>query len=506
MTETKREILISSTNEETRIALSENEKVVEIYVERPDNERQIGDIYLGRVKKVLPGMQAVFVDIGMHSDSFLHFSDYGGTILPFVYDEDKNVQKKHYKRKSDPAKELQPGDEILVQITKEAYANKGCRVTSEVMIPGRFVVLVPNSSMIGVSKKISSYKERKRLKNLAKDALPQGFGLIIRTTCEGKSEEILTHDIKRLLKIWKTFEKKVKTSKAPKLAYSDSGMADSIIRDLFTDDVHKLVVDTRKVYRQIKKYVKDVAPELVKRVEYYGSKTPLFDVFYNIERDLQRSLEKRLWMKNGGYLFIEHTEALTTIDINSGRYIGKGTQEENSFKINLDSAKEIARQIRLRDIGGLVIVDFIDMLQNENKKALHTYFVNEFKSDRAITNIAELSQFGLIEMTRQRLRPSYVHMMTTECPRCKGTGMVASKETVMAKIERFIKRYHAQKQGRRIFLKVHPNMFKYLSENKNKRINRLIWKYWMIVKFIPDESLPEDKYRPYNKKFEEIHL
>jgi len=510
MSNVKRDIIISSTNEETRIALCEDGKVVEAYVERPDNERMIGDIYKGRVKKVLPGMKAVFVDIGMPNDAFLHFSDYGGNIDRFIRARKKEKhlpnKKTHPRQKPDPTKELSPGDDLFVQITKEAFANKGCRVSSEVMIPGRFVVLVPKSQMIGVSKKVSSFKERKRLKNLAKNSLPEGFGLIIRTVCEGKSEEVLTHDINRLLDLWRQFEKDGRKAHAPACVYSDSGLADSVIRDLFTDDVNRLVCDTRKVYRQIRKYVKDVAPELLDKVEYYNQKQPLFDSLHNIERDIQRSMEKRIWMNNGGYLFIEPTEALTSIDINSGRYMGKGTQEENSLKVNLDAAKEIARQIRLRDIGGLIIIDFIDMLEEENKIKLYNFVIEEFKRDRAISNIAELSRFGLMEMTRQRLRPSLVHTVSDECPRCKGTGLIASKDTVLAKIERFIKRYRAAKGGRKIYLKVHPIIFDFLQEKRNRRINRLMWKYWVIVSFIPDESLNPESYKPFNKKFEEISL
>ncbi|MCB0279853.1 MAG: Rne/Rng family ribonuclease, partial [Calditrichaeota bacterium] len=380
----KRDIVISSTNEETRIALCENDKLVELYIERPDNERMIGDIYKGRIRKILPGLKAIFVDIGMPNDGFMHFSDFENTLDDFLDDDDeieddeKNQSKPSTKSNIDPIKSLKVGEELLVQIIKEPYANKGCRVTTKLALAGRFLVILPNQSHVGISRKIRSNDERKRLRKFAKTIIPEGFGAIIRTVCIGKSEEMLEADLKHLLKKWKDIEKKSRSFAAPNSVYSDSGMSASIIRDLFSDNVNQVVVDTRKEYHALKSYIKDVAPELLNRLEYYKGDAPVFDHYYNIERDLQRSIEKKVWMRNGGYLFIEHTEALTSIDINSGRFMGKKEQEANSLKVNLDSAKEIARQIRLRDIGGLIIIDFIDMRHAENRKKLYDEFVKEF--------------------------------------------------------------------------------------------------------------------------------
>ena len=507
----KRDIVISSTNEETRIALCENEHLVEVYIEQTDNERMLGDIYKGRVHKIIPGMKAIFVDLGMPNDAFMHFTDFENTMDDFFDDDDDDDDdepKSKYKKASypDPRKDIKPNDELLVQIVKEPYANKGCRITTRLTLAGRFVVLLPNQRHIGVSRKIESRDERKRLRKLAKSILPQGFGIIIRTVCEGKSETVLANDIKYLLKRWNEIEKKLKNTKAPSCVHNDTGLTTSIIRDLFTEDVNNVIVDTRKEYKILKSYIRDVAPELLSRLEYYKGTAPIFDVYFNIERDIQRSLDKKVWLKNGGYIFIEHTEALTSIDINSGRFIGKKEQDENSLKVNIDAGREIARQIRLRDIGGLIIIDFIDMRDDNNKNKLINSYKNEFKRDRAVTNIADISRFGLVEMTRQRLRPSLVHTVSDECPRCNGSGLIPSKETMLTRIERFIKRYRAQRGSRILTFKIHPELYNYLIHEDLNRAKRLMWKYWMIIKFESDESLNQESFRPFDKKMRPIKL
>ena len=525
----KRDIIINSTNEETRIALCEDNKLSDVFIEQPDNERMIGDIYKGRVGKILPGMKAIFVNIGMANDAFMHFSDFEYTYDDFIDDDDDDddseenteveepkkqtngskPQHKNNRRNTryvDPTKNLKTGDEILVQITKEPISNKGCRITSKLTIPGRFVVLLPNEKNIGVSKKINSRKERARLRSIARETLPKGFGLIIRTVCEGKSDAILKRDISNLLKRWSTLEKKAIAAQPPSIIYEDSGMAASIMRDLFSDDINSVVVDSRKEFRILKRYIKDVAPDLMKKLEYYKGKMPIFDHYFNIEKEIQRSVEKKVWMKNGGYLFIEHTEAFTSIDINSGRYIGKRSQDENSHKINIDAAREIARQVRLRDIGGLIMIDFIDINNESYKKKVYHELIRSFSSDKAVYNIAEMSRFCIIEMTRQRIRPSIVYAISDTCPRCKGNGLIPSKETLVSRIERFIKRYRAVNGSRMLNIKVHPNFYVYLTDKKKNRVSRLMWKYWMLIKVIPDETLDQEKFKPMDKNGQQIVL
>ncbi len=499
----KKEIIINSTNEDTRIAILENGKLVEIFVERPDNERMVGDIYKGRVRRVVKGMQAAFINIGFEQDGFLHFSDMGAEVNQLFADIDEEIIEGDGKKQEiDPADLLRNGQEIVVQIIKEPLSTKGPRVTTELTLPGRFMVLVPNQDRVGISRKIASIRERKRLRNIARKLRPKGFGIIIRTVAEGKSEEILQQDLQKLLKTWRKVQTEIKRSRPPKLIFKDLGMASSVIRDLFTSDVKRVVVDSRKMYREITRYLKEVGSELVNRVEYFKSRQPIFDVF-NVEEELKRSLERKVWMKNGGYIIIEHTEALTSIDVNSGRYFGKKDHERNSLKINIEAAREIARQLRLRDIGGLIVIDFIDMEQEENRQKVLNELKKEFARDRAITRMAEMSRFGLIEMTRQRIRPSLIYNINEPCPLCEGTGLVPTQGTVLANIERVIRRYIAANLDRRIIIRAHPQIVEYLNNKRISRRMRLMWKYWIKIDTEEDPGLKPYEFRVLIKKTRE---
>ncbi len=495
----KKEIIINSTNEDTRIAILEDKNLVELFIERPDNERMVGDIYKARVKKIVTGMQAAFVDIGHTQDAFLHFSDFGsaGTEMfaEDLDDEDehndgKNGHANNKKNISDEEIEslLKKNRELLVQIIKEPIGTKGPRVTNEVSLPGRFLVLVPHENRIGISRKISDRNERKRLKNIAKSILPENFGLIVRTVAEGKSEKTIKNDLKKLLREWKAIEQKANKVSAPILIYTDMGMASSIIRDLFTNDVERVVVDSRKLYRDIYNYLKDIAPSLLKKLEYFKSKEPLFDAF-KIEDEIHKSLSRKVWLKNGGYLYIEQTEALVSIDVNSGKYFGKKDHEEHSLKMNMEAAREIARQVRLRDLGGLIVIDFIDMTMEENKKRVVQELKKEFSKDRSTSKIADMSDFGLIEMTRQRIRPSLLQNISEPCPYCNGVGLIPTKGTIVARLERWIRRYKAGNFDRRLIIQVHPDMYEYLSNGRISRKMRLMWKYWIKIDLEADEQL-----------------
>ncbi len=499
----KKEIVINSTNEDTRIALLENDKLVEIFVERPDNERMVGDIFKGRVRRVVKGMQAAFIDIGFEQDGFLHFSDMGNEVNQLFADIDDEMLEDNKKKKElDPADLLRNGQEIAVQIIKEPISTKGPRVTTELTLPGRFMVLVPNQDRVGISRKISSMKERKRLRQVARKIRPKNFGLIIRTVAEGKDDAALRADMQKLLKTWRRVQNDINASKPPKLIFKDLGMASSIIRDLFTSDVKRVVVDSRKLYREITRYLKEVGSELLSRVEYFKSNDPIFDVF-GIEPELQKSLERKVWMKTGGYLIIEQTEALTSIDVNSGRYFGKKDHERNSLKINLEAAREIARQLRLRDIGGLIVIDTIDMEREENKVRILNEFKKEFARDRAVTRLADMSRFGLVEMTRQRIRPSLIFNITEPCPMCEGTGLVPTQGTVLANIERLIRRYVATDYSRSIIIQTNPRMVEFLNNKRLSRRFRLMWKYWIKIEVESDPSLKPFEFHILVKKTRE---
>lgn len=496
----KKEIVINSTNEDTRIALLENGKLVEIFVERPDNERMVGDIYKGRVRRVVKGMQAAFIDIGFEQDAFLHFSDIGEEVNQLFADIDvESISENQKKNDIDPADLLRNGQEIAVQIIKEPIITKGPRVTTELTLPGRFMVLAPNQDRVGVSRKISSVQERKRLRVIARKIRPKNFGIIIRTVAEGKDETVLKNDLQKLLKTWKKVEKEIKNAQPPKLIFKDLGMASSVIRDLFTSDVQRVVVDSRKMYREIYRYLKEVGSDLLHRLEYFKSRRPIFDVF-NIESELQKSLQRKFWMNNGGYLIIEQTEALTSIDVNSGRYFGKRDHERNTLKINLEAAREIARQLRLRDIGGLIVIDFIDMELEENKLKVFNELKKELAHDRAVSRIAEISRFGLVEMTRQRIRPSLIYNINEPCPLCEGTGFVPTPGTVLANMERIIRRYVATDYDRRIIIRAHPQLIEYLNNKRISRRLRLMWKYWIKIDTETDPTLRPFEYRVIVKK------
>lgn len=499
-----KDIIINSTNEETRIVLREDNKVVELFIEAPEHERMVGDIYKGKVSRVLPGMQAAFINIGQEQNAFLHFSDVSPAYQEFFKKEDKNKNNSNRTNKRrryefEVERELKKGQDILVQIVKEPISTKGCRVTSEITVPGRFVVLIPNHKHIGISRKIYDNKERKRLKEVARQIIPQNFGLIIRTVAEGKSDKELKKDINDLLATWRNMEGKINSYEAPSMIYKDMSMASSIIRDLFTSDINQVWVDSRKMMVEISAYVKYVAPHLVHKINYYKGKEPIFDHF-GVEAEIDKMLESKVWLKNGGYIVIHPTEALVSIDVNSGKFIGKKDHESNSLKINLEAAREIARQARLRDLGGLIVIDFIDVLEAENKRKIFLELKKEFAKDRAITKIEDMSRFGLIEMTRQRVRPEVILSLYQDCPKCSGSGLVPTIATTVSQIERWIQRYRSSKGDRRISLHVTPDIYNYLTKGRyNKRL-RLMWKYWMKINLVKDQNLDIGEFKVFDHK------
>ncbi|MBN2412565.1 Rne/Rng family ribonuclease [candidate division KSB1 bacterium] len=497
----KKFIIINVSIGETRIAILEDEKLVELYFELPENERMVGDIYLGKVAKIVNGIQAAFVNIGQRQDAFLHFSDINKYILD-MFGNNVKTDKRNTNRRNFVEAPVKKGQDILVQITKEPLANKGARITNGISLPGRFLVLMPGESSVGVSRKIQNRKEKYRLKHIGQTIRPKGFGIVVRTVSEGKDEAVLKADLDSLMKSWNKLVKKKEKSNPPCIIHKDMGMLSSVIRDLFTPDIYKLVVDDKKMHSHIVKYLKEVQPKLVDHVEIYKDKEPIFDR-YGIESQLNKSLARKVSLKKGGYIFIEHTEALTAIDVNSGSFSGKSDHDSNSLKINLDAAQEIARQLRLRDIGGIIIIDFIDMIDDNNKKRLYDEFYREIKKDRAQVNISKISEFGLIEMTRERVRPALLYTISEPCPACGGTGRVISKTTVVARIERWIKRYKSEGSEKSLQLYVHPELAKYLTTGYRSRIRRISWKYWMRIKVHRDENISLEEFRFLNKSGEE---
>ncbi len=498
----KKEIVINSTEYETRMAILEDDELVELQVERADSDRMVGDIYKGKIKTVLPGMQAAFVDIGMERAAYLHSSDIGKVSRHQYDSEDVDEEEAPAEiirktRRAGIETVLKKNQEILVQVIKEPISTKGPRIASEISLPGRYLVMVPDDDHVRVSKKITNWGEKKRLKKLISPLRPEGFGLIVRTEAEGKSEADIRSDIKRLLKLWSKLKRKADKVAAPNLVHKEAEMLISMIRDVFTDDVDKVVVDDRSDYKKVMSYARQVSPHLKDRVQLYKGEIPLFDQ-YKLEPEIDKMLARKVWIKKGAYLIIDQTEAMVTIDVNTGRFVGRRDQEDTIFQTNIISAREIARQVRLRDIGGLIVCDFIDMYNRDNRRKLYEEFQSAFKNDRAKHGINPVTEFGLVEMTRERVRPSHMHTLSEVCPYCGGVGRIMSKENIATKIERWFARARADRKYTDYHLVLSPDIADVMTENGTDRIQRIMKAYKCRVNVIRDTTAMQTEYHVYN--------
>lgn len=389
--------------------------------------------------------------------------------------------------------------EILVQVIRERYAQKGMRVTTKISLPGRFLVLLPLEPVIGVSKKIESYAERRRLRRIAKEILPEGYGCIIRTVAREQNEEIIREELSHLLERWQGIEEKIKRAPNPSLIYSESSLVASIMRDLFSESVNRVVIDNKKVYDEIYGYVSWAAPDMIKKIEMYKQKQPIYEAF-GIERELSRIFHRKLFLKSGGYLILEQTEAMMVVDVNSGRYKGGVEREQNALYTNLESAREIARQLRLRDVGGLVAIDFIDMQDEKNKRKVFEEIRREMQKDRAKAVVLPMSQFCIIQITRQRIRNQVVNSISEICRSCEGRGVVHSKSIVMKRIEQWLHDFKSSSREFRLSLAVNPSMIEFITEGNVSRLTKLMMKNFVRIKLIPDESLPVEEFRFFSHR------
>ncbi len=497
----KKEILVNTTKYETRVAILEDDRLVEFQAEKIGSQRMVGDIFKGVVKSVLPGMQSAFVEIGFTKAGYLHASDVGKDFSR-GYDsnndeEESPVEIIRKRRREAIEKVLKPNQEILVQVIKEPISTKGPRIATEISIPGRYLVLVPDDDHIRISKRIPNWQERKRLKKAIEPYRPEGFGLIARTEAEGKSEAEFKQDIKRLLKLWSKLKKKADSLEAPALIHKESEMIVSMIRDVFTDDIERVLVDNKDDYKKIVRYARQVVPALKNRVELYKGDDPIFDM-YNLEIEIEKILDRKVWIKKGAYLIIDQTEAMVTIDVNSGRFVGGKDQESTIFRVNIEAAREIARQVRLRDIGGLLIFDFIDMYSRDNRRKLYEEFNKCFVNDRAKRAINPVTDFGLIEMTRERIRPSHMHTLSEPCPHCFGRGRVPSKDNMATKIERWFNRAKVDKKYQDYHLVVNPYLAEVMSDNGAGRIDRMMKEYKFSINLVRDTTIPVQEYKVYD--------
>ena len=445
-----KEIIVNVDTRETRIALIEAGKLVELDVER--EERVVGSIYKCKVSNVLAGMDAAFVDIGLERNAFLYVAD----VLPEMDDEFPAARReapRHVRIKD----VLKVGQEVLVQVVKGPRGTKGSRVSTRVSLPGRYLVLMPDADNLGVSRKIESDSERDRLKKIGDNIRPLGFGLIIRTEAEGRSDAELRKDLEFLLRMWSQIQEKSTKISAPGLVHQDLSLIYKTIRDVFGSDVNKMIIDSPVDYEKALELIDLIMPRMRSRLVLYDEPEPIFER-YAIEAEIESLLRRKVWLHSGGHLAIDSTEALTTIDVNTGKFVGSTSLSDTILKTNLDAASEIARQLRLRDIGGIIVLDFIDMINIKDRQKVVTAFEKELRRDRTRSKISHISPLGLIEMTRKRTGETITELVTEPCPYCQGRGRVESAETVSLAIERELRKLCAESDDEAFLVTAHPEV------------------------------------------------
>jgi ribonuclease G len=485
-------LLINADGPETRVALVENGLLADLYIERKQERGIAGNIYKGRVERVLPGMQAAFVNIGLEKSAYLHVSDVRGTpddLKRLVTAGEPQSRAGGEEEESDAAAPatgariedlLKEGQEIVVQVTKEPISTKGARVTRYISLPGRHLVFMPTVEHVGISRRISSDKERRRLREIIDQMRPAGTGFIVRTVAENIPEKDLKADMDFLIKLWNEVIRRTELGRCPSLIYNDLDLLLRTVRDMFTPDVDCLIIDSRSEYDRIKKFIAAFMPDFAGTIEIYSGSEPIFDG-YGIEIEIDRALERKVWLKSGGYLIVDEMEALTAIDVNTGRFVGKRNLEDTITQTNLEAAREVAEQLRIRSIGGMIVVDFIDMDRASNRDKVTRAFNEFLKRDRAKAAVTRISELGLVEMTRKRTRESLLHHLTEPCQHCEGRGYTKSRRTVAYEMLRELRRQGSLIEGDTVLIEVHPDVAQVLAgsdhaylEEIEKRIQKRI--------------------------------
>ncbi|MFZ2446893.1 MAG: Rne/Rng family ribonuclease [Syntrophobacteraceae bacterium] len=511
------ELIINSSPFETRVALVENGQVAELYVERSSDRGIGGNIYKGRVVRVLPGMQAAFVDIDLDKAAFLYVSDIHppmGEIEQLMLSSCETEEEEGPEEPGESADEngynevldlrraysnipiedrLQEGQDILVQVAKEPIGSKGARITTHITLPGRHLVFMPTMDHVGVSRRIEDEDERKRLREIMCDLKPNRCGFIVRTAAEWADREKLRSEADFVVKLWQSIQRRGENAPVPSVIYQELDITLRAVRDLFTKEVDRLVIDSEAEYRKILNFTETFMPSLQSAVELYEGDEPIFDA-YGIEMEIQRALSKKIWLKSGGYIVIETTEALTAIDVNTGRYVGKRNLEETILKTNLEAVKEIAYQLRLRNIGGIIIIDFIDMEKEANREKVWNALRDATYKDKSKANILHMSELGLIEMTRKRTKESIGQVLCEPCSYCDGEGLLKSRQTVCYEILRDLERQRKEFFGRDILVLAHTEVVARFCDEERAPLERVEEKMHARIEVKADPNLHLEQY------------
>ncbi len=462
------EIIIDVGLNETRVAVLEDKELVEIYIERANSQRLVGNIYRGKVSSVLPGMQAAFIDIGYEKNAFLYVGD---ALAHKEFTEEEEEDFTEFKNLNID-EILRPGQEITVQVIKEPISTKGPRVTTHATLPGKHLVLIPNADYVGISRRIEDEAERAKLKAIAEKIKPDDMGLIVRTASEGKNEEDFTSDINFLLKLWGKIKQREQSGSVPRCIHKDLSLIYRAVRDLFSFNIDKFIINDRHEYNKVLELVEMISPALKLKVEYFYKSINLFD-YYQIDSKLSKALTNKVWLKCGGYIIIEQTEALTVIDVNTGKYVGINNLEETVLRTNIEASKEISKQLRLRDIGGIIIIDFIDMHEPEHQQMVIEALKLSLKRDRTRTTVVGMTGLGLIEMTRKKIRQTLSSVFNVPCPYCEGTGKILSLESITRNVEKEISKYFAETIANAIQVEVHPLVAEILAGINGENIRKI---------------------------------
>jgi ribonuclease G len=483
------ELIINVTFNEKRIAFLENGVLVEFFIEKKNDNSMVGNIYKGKVVRIVPGMDAAFVDIGLEKSAFLYVGD---IILDRMMYEEYDDSEYPVVLNERIEGVLEEGQELIVQVSREPIGQKGTRVTSKITLPGRLLVLMPGTEHIGVSRRIEQEDERKKLATMLKEEIcPKGYGLIARTASEGKTPEELRADLNFLKRIWESIQEKAKTVRAPSILHQDLGIIFRVIRDLHSHNLKKIIVDDVFVYERVGEFLKDYLPEQGCEVVYFDEKDPILEVF-GIEVEIAKLLQKKIWLKSGGYIVLDYTEALTVIDVNTGRYLGRKDLEDTILRTNLEAVKEIAYQIRLRNIGGIIIVDFIDMERKESRETVFQTLMDALKKDRIKTFAYPISELGLVQITRKRTRHNIVNLLTETCPTCEGSAYIKSRYTVCYEVLRELRTFCRKEGGKRINVYLSPDVASLLYEEEKSSIEFIENTYNTKVNIIANPEFSVD--------------